>query len=243
MRAINASIGFDRALWRQDIRGSLAHAAMLAHVGIISAGGRDRHPPRAASHRRPDRGRRVPLGRGPRGHPHEHRGAADGGDRRGRQAPAHRAQPQRPGGARPPPLGARRDRRPVGAGAGRDAGARRARGGARRHGDAGLHPPPARAARDPRPPPARLCGDARRATSARLRGLPRAAGREPARRRGARRHRLPHRPPHDGARAGLRARPDAEQPRRRGEPRLRRRVPVLLRHVRDAPLAASRRRW
>ena len=37
MRAINASIGFDRALWRQDIRGSLAHAAMLAHVGIISA--------------------------------------------------------------------------------------------------------------------------------------------------------------------------------------------------------------
>jgi len=36
MRAINASIGFDRALWRQDIRGSLAHAAMLAHVGIIS---------------------------------------------------------------------------------------------------------------------------------------------------------------------------------------------------------------
>ena len=38
MRAINASIGFDRALWRQDIRGSLAHAAMLAHVGIISAG-------------------------------------------------------------------------------------------------------------------------------------------------------------------------------------------------------------
>ena len=37
MQAINASIGFDRKLWRQDIRGSLAHAAMLAHVGIISA--------------------------------------------------------------------------------------------------------------------------------------------------------------------------------------------------------------
>ncbi len=36
MRAINASIGFDRKLWRQDIRGSLAHAAMLRHVGIIS---------------------------------------------------------------------------------------------------------------------------------------------------------------------------------------------------------------
>jgi argininosuccinate lyase len=37
MQAINASIGFDRKLWRQDIRGSLAHAAMLRHVGIISA--------------------------------------------------------------------------------------------------------------------------------------------------------------------------------------------------------------
>ena len=37
MGEINASIGFDRKLWRQDIRGSLAHAAMLAHVGVIEA--------------------------------------------------------------------------------------------------------------------------------------------------------------------------------------------------------------
>lgn len=37
MREINASIGFDRKMWRQDIFGSLAHAAMLRHVGIISA--------------------------------------------------------------------------------------------------------------------------------------------------------------------------------------------------------------
>jgi argininosuccinate lyase len=36
MREINASIGFDRKMWRQDISGSLAHAKMLAHVGIIS---------------------------------------------------------------------------------------------------------------------------------------------------------------------------------------------------------------
>ncbi|MCX7685422.1 MAG: argininosuccinate lyase [Acetobacteraceae bacterium] len=36
MQAINASIGFDRKLWRQDIEGSLAHAAMLAHVGILT---------------------------------------------------------------------------------------------------------------------------------------------------------------------------------------------------------------
>ena len=36
MQEINASIGFDRKLWRQDIRGSLAHAAMLAKMGIIA---------------------------------------------------------------------------------------------------------------------------------------------------------------------------------------------------------------
>ncbi len=36
MQEINASIDFDRKLWRQDIRGSLAHAAMLAKVGIIA---------------------------------------------------------------------------------------------------------------------------------------------------------------------------------------------------------------
>ncbi len=36
MQDINASIGFDRKMWRQDIRGSLAHAAMLAHAGVIA---------------------------------------------------------------------------------------------------------------------------------------------------------------------------------------------------------------
>jgi argininosuccinate lyase len=37
MRQINASVAFDQKLWRQDIAGSRAHAAMLAHVGIITA--------------------------------------------------------------------------------------------------------------------------------------------------------------------------------------------------------------
>ncbi|MFI0845173.1 argininosuccinate lyase [Mesorhizobium sp. IMUNJ 23232] len=37
MEAINASIGFDRKLYAQDIRGSLAHSEMLAATGIISA--------------------------------------------------------------------------------------------------------------------------------------------------------------------------------------------------------------
>jgi argininosuccinate lyase len=36
MQEINASIGFDRRMWRQDIAGSRAHAAMLAAQGIIS---------------------------------------------------------------------------------------------------------------------------------------------------------------------------------------------------------------
>ena len=37
MEEINASVGFDKALAPQDIRGSKAHAAMLAAQGIISA--------------------------------------------------------------------------------------------------------------------------------------------------------------------------------------------------------------
>ena len=36
MQAINASIGFDRKLWQQDIAASRAHAAMLAQQGIVS---------------------------------------------------------------------------------------------------------------------------------------------------------------------------------------------------------------
>lgn len=36
MEEINASIDFDQRLWRQDIRGSLAHAAMLAETGILT---------------------------------------------------------------------------------------------------------------------------------------------------------------------------------------------------------------
>jgi len=37
MEAINASIGFDRKLYAQDIAGSKAHAAMLAGIGLLSA--------------------------------------------------------------------------------------------------------------------------------------------------------------------------------------------------------------
>ncbi len=38
MREINASIPFDKALWRQDIAASKAHVAMLGAQGIVSAG-------------------------------------------------------------------------------------------------------------------------------------------------------------------------------------------------------------
>ena len=38
MQEINASIGFDRRLFRQDIEGSRAHARMLAATGIVSDG-------------------------------------------------------------------------------------------------------------------------------------------------------------------------------------------------------------
>ena len=41
MEDINASIGFDKRLWRQDIDGSRAHAAMLAKTGIITEADRD----------------------------------------------------------------------------------------------------------------------------------------------------------------------------------------------------------
>jgi len=36
VEAFTASIGFDRRLYRHDIAGSIAHARMLAHVGILS---------------------------------------------------------------------------------------------------------------------------------------------------------------------------------------------------------------
>jgi argininosuccinate lyase len=36
VEAFTASIGFDRRLYRQDVAGSIAHARMLAHAGIIS---------------------------------------------------------------------------------------------------------------------------------------------------------------------------------------------------------------
>jgi argininosuccinate lyase len=41
MEAINASIPFDRRLWREDLEGSAAHARMLAARGVIAKADRD----------------------------------------------------------------------------------------------------------------------------------------------------------------------------------------------------------
>jgi len=41
VEAFTASIGFDRRLYRHDITGSIAHARMLAHVGILTDAERD----------------------------------------------------------------------------------------------------------------------------------------------------------------------------------------------------------
>ncbi len=50
--ALNASIDFDRRLLRDDVRGSQAHARMLAAVGLISTGGRRADRGRAGGGRR-----------------------------------------------------------------------------------------------------------------------------------------------------------------------------------------------
>ncbi len=110
MREINASIPFDKALWRQDIAASKAHVAMLGACGIVSAEdalaieqGLDQVAAEYEAQRRA-------RGLGPRRHPHDHREPAGRTDRSGGREAAHRAQPQRPGGDRFPPVGARCDR-------------------------------------------------------------------------------------------------------------------------------------
>jgi argininosuccinate lyase len=41
VEAFGASVGFDQRMYRQDIQGSIAHAKMLAHVGVLTAAERD----------------------------------------------------------------------------------------------------------------------------------------------------------------------------------------------------------
>jgi argininosuccinate lyase len=38
LNKLNASIGFDQRMFREDIEGSIAHATMLGHIGLLTAG-------------------------------------------------------------------------------------------------------------------------------------------------------------------------------------------------------------
>ena len=105
--ALNASLGFDRRLALQDVRGSIAWAQALEKAGVLT------HDESTQICRRvgDDPGRiRTPGIRLPgkrRGYPYR-RGTPPGGtDRANRRETAHRAQPQRPGGHRPAPVAAR----------------------------------------------------------------------------------------------------------------------------------------
>jgi hypothetical protein len=100
MEDINASIGFDRKMWRQDIRGSLAHAAMLGKIGIISQADVVAIGDGLKGIAAEIESGAVPVHDRARRHSHEHRGAADRCHWRCRQTSAHRAQPQWPGGDR-----------------------------------------------------------------------------------------------------------------------------------------------
>ncbi|MCK5639745.1 MAG: argininosuccinate lyase, partial [Gammaproteobacteria bacterium] len=41
VEAFGASVGFDQRMYKQDIAGSIAHAKMLAHVGVLTTKERD----------------------------------------------------------------------------------------------------------------------------------------------------------------------------------------------------------
>jgi hypothetical protein len=109
---------------------------------------------------------------------------------------------------------------------------------ARRHGDAGLHPPADGPAGHLRPSSARLCRDAGARPRPR-RAMRASAERVPARLGGARRHLLPDRPAHDCQ--GARLRPaDGELARRRLRSRFRARISGRRLDLRHAPVAARR---
>ena len=213
MRAINASIGFDKRLWRQDIAASRIHIAMLAAQGIVAQEDADAIEEGLDRIEDEYETRRRPRGCGARGHPHACRAPPRRIDRPGGGPAPHRPLAQRPGRDRLQALGARRDRRRRRGAGGAAAGAGDARRRACRHRHAGLHPSPVRPAGDARPPSHGLLRDAAPRPLA-LRRRPRAAQRMPAGRRRSGRHQLSDRP--RGDRVGARFRPARRQFARRG---------------------------
>ena len=99
MERFNASIGFDRRLYRADIAGSRAQAKALAKIGVLTAEELERvldgldqvEAEIAGGPSRPG----LSSGR----HPHGGRGAADRNCRRGGRQDSYGAQPERSGGA------------------------------------------------------------------------------------------------------------------------------------------------
>ncbi len=104
------SISFDHRLYAHDIHGSIAHAQMLAKVGLITAD-ECRQIEQGLAAIRPE----IEAGKFPFRtelediHMHIEQALIDRTGRRRPQA-AHRPQPQRPGLDRPAALDARRDR-------------------------------------------------------------------------------------------------------------------------------------
>ncbi len=239
MEDINASIHFDRHLYRQDIAASKAHAAMLAKQGIIAA----------QDAKRIAHGLDTILSEIEAGKFSFKRALEDihmnvesrliGPDRAGGRAAPYRALAQRSGRDRFPALGARRDRRDRFGARRLSAGACRKGAQARRYGDAGLHPFAAGAAGDFWAPSPRLCRDG----GPRPRPLRRCAGaaqRKPARRGRACRHLVSDRSRHDRKGARLCA-ADGEFARRGCRPRFRAGDLVGLRHCGRASVALCRR--
>ena len=226
-------------LWRQDIRASKAHAAMLAEQGIISKDDA-REDQRGLDQvlAEIESGDVHVLARARR-HAHERREPAQGADRRAGRAAAHGALAQRPGGDRFPAVCARLastapTRRWPGCNWRWRARPRR------------TPTPSCRGSRicsrPSRSPSATICWPMSRCSArdrGRLRRCTGAAQRKPAGLGGAGRHVLPDRPAHDGR--GARLRPaDGQLARRRVGPRLRPGDAGRRRDLRHAPVAAGR---
>ena len=106
--AFTVSLPFDRRLAADDLAGSRAHVAMLAHVGSAHRRGAVGHPHCARSRRRGVGGRHLRVRAYRRGHPHRDRTAGHRDRGRDRCQAAHGPQSQRPGRARPPAVRAAR---------------------------------------------------------------------------------------------------------------------------------------
>jgi hypothetical protein len=106
MEAINASIGFDKRLARRTSR-EPRPCRMLAATGIVSDSDAEAIREGLLTVLSEIEAGTFAFSHRARGHPHERGGAAEGDHRRARRAAPHGAEPQRPGGDRLPPLGAR----------------------------------------------------------------------------------------------------------------------------------------